>query len=291
MIWLIGNKGMLGSDVEKLLKENNQKFIVTDIEVDITDFEALKSYVGDWKIDWIINCAAYTAVDRAEDEPEKAFKVNADGPLNIAKIAQLKGAKLIHISTDYVFDGKKDDPYTEEDAPSPIGVYGNSKLEGENNIQSILENYFIIRTAWLYGRKGNNFVYTMLRLFNERKLVKVIADQWGSPTYTKDLAGVIQYIVGKDSDSYGIYHYTNEGRITWYEFAKKIYENAKSNGLAKKDLSILPISTLDYPTKAIRPKNSSMSKEKVKSAFRIDVRDWKIALEEFIIEIKDKIMT
>jgi dTDP-4-dehydrorhamnose reductase len=291
MIWLIGHKGMLGSDVEKLLKESNQEFLATDIEVDITDFEALKSYRSERKIDWIINCAAYTAVDRAEDEPEKAFKVNADGPLNIAKIAQSKGAKLIHMSTDYVFDGKKDGPYMEEDAPSPIGVYGKSKLEGENNIQSILESYFIIRTAWLYGKNGNNFVYTMLRLFNEQELVKVVADQWGSPTYSKDLAEVIQYIVGNDSDLYGIYHYTNEGRTTWYEFAKEIYEKARIKGLVKKDLSVLPISTLDYPTKAVRPQNSSMSKEKVKSAFRIDVRDWKIALEEFIIDIKDKIIT
>jgi dTDP-4-dehydrorhamnose reductase len=291
MIWLIGNKGMLGSDVEKLLKESNQEFIATDIEVDITDFETLKGYVGDRNVNWIINCAAYTAVDRAEDEPKKAYGINAEGPLNIAKIAQSKGAKLIHISTDYVFDGKKDGPYTEEDAPSPIGVYGKSKLEGENNIQSILENYFIIRTAWLYGKNGNNFVYTMLRLFNEQELVKVVADQWGSPTYSKDLAEVIRYIIGNDNDLYGIYHYTNEGRTTWYEFAKEIYEKARMNELVKQNLSIVPITTSDYPTKAVRPKNSSMSKEKVKSAFRIDVRDWKIALEEFIIEIKDKIMT
>ena len=223
MIWLIGNKGMLGSDVERILLEMRKDYIASDMDVDITNIRELKKYVGAGEIEWIINCAAYTPVDKAEDEPEMAFKVNAEGPLNLAKIAIEKGAKLIHISTDYVFDGEKESPYTEEDTPNPTGIYGKSKLEGEKIIKSLIQNYFILRTAWLYGKNGNNFVRTMLRLLNEKEVIKVVSDQWGSPTYTKDLADVILTIVGNKGDHYGIYHFTNEGKTNWYEFAKEIY--------------------------------------------------------------------
>ena len=285
MIWLIGNKGMLGSDVDYFLKETHRDYIASDIEVDITDLEQLKRFINDKKIDWIINCSAYTAVDKAEDEPGKAFKINAEGALSIAKIAREKEAKLIHISTDYVFDGEKNGSYTEDDDPNPKGVYGKSKLEGEKNIQNIIEKYFILRTAWLYGKNGNNFVYTMLRLFKEKEVVKVVSDQWGTPTHTKDLAGTIIKIIQNKSDKYGIYHFTNEGRTNWYEFAKEIYERAKKHKLIKKDLNIIPITTEEYPTKAVRPKNTYMSKEKIKSSFGLNIRDWGNSLEDFLKDI------
>ena len=287
MIWLIGNRGMLGSDVEDLLHKSSKSCIVSDIEVDITDYQALDGFAGDRKIDWVINCAAYTAVDRAEDEPEKAFTINAMGPENIARFVESRKAKLIHISTDYVFDGGKEGPYREEDLTNPLGVYGKSKLEGENNIQTLTDRYFIIRTAWLYGKKGNNFVHTMLRLLHERNEVRVVADQWGSPTYSKDLARVLLRIVESGGMQHGVYHFTNEGRTSWYGFAKEIYESARESGLLKKECTLVPIKTEEYPTKAKRPKNSCLSKEKIKSVCRLEIRDWKSALNDFILEIKD----
>jgi len=286
MIWLIGSKGMLGSDVESLLDENEFEYLSSDLEFDITRIEQLKAFVFGKKIDYIINCAAYTAVDKAEDEPYKAFRINAEGVLNIAKIAKEKNAILIHISTDYVFDGEKDGPYIEEDKPNPTGVYGKSKREGEIHIQNTLKKYYIIRTAWLYGLHGNNFVYTMLKLFKEKEGLKVVSDQWGSPTYTKDLAGAIIEIVKSKSTDYGIYHFTNEGKTNWYEFAKSIYARAKEIGIITRDIDILPITTSEYPTKVKRPKNSYLSKDKIKTAFNIHINHWEDALNSFLAEVK-----
>lgn len=287
MVWLIGNKGMLGSDVEILLKEYGGEYIASDIEIDITDIECLKKFLNGKQIEWIINCAAYTAVDKAEEEPEKAFRINADGALNIAQIAREKRAKLIHISTDYVFDGEKQGPYEENDNPGPAGVYGKSKFQGEENIRKTLKEYFIIRTAWLYGKNGNNFVNTMLRLFEEKESVKLVSDQWGSPTYTKDLAKVIIDIIKIDGNKYGIYHFTNEGKTNWHEFAKTIYEKAKNYELIHKDIDIISITLDEYPAKAKRPKNSLLSKDKINLAFGIKIRNWQDALEDFIIELKN----
>ena len=285
MIWLIGNKGMLGNDVEILLRKEGLDFIATDMDIDITDYELLNRFAERKRIDWIINCSAYTAVDKAEDEPEKAFKINADGVKNIAKVAMFKNARLIHISTDYVFNGRKKKPYTESDPPNPIGVYGKSKLLGEENIKSVLASYFIIRTAWLYGKNGNNFVNTMLKLFNIRDEVKVVSDQFGSPTYTVDLAKLILKIIENNSENYGIYHFTNEGKISWFDFASKIYEIAKEIGTVKKEVKVIPISNYEYTTKAKRPIDSYMSKEKVKEAFGIKIRPWDKALREFLLSL------
>jgi len=285
MIWLIGNKGMLGKDTEKLLKEKNMDFIATDQDVDITDYEILKRFTVDKDIDWIINCSAYTLVDRAEDEHDTAFKINKEGVLNITRIAKNLGATLIHISTDYVYDGEKEKPYIECDKTNPLGVYGSSKLEGDNFIINTLNNYFIIRTAWLYGRNGNNFVYTMLRLFNERDIVKVVCDQYGSPTYTKDLADTIVKLIKHNCREYGVYHYTNEGKTNWYAFAKEIYSNAKKYGIINNDVEIIPIKTEEYPTKAKRPKNSFMSKGKIKKTLNINIRNWQDALTDFLKEL------
>jgi len=285
MIWLIGNKGMLGNDVESLLRENKLEYLSSDLEVDITRIEQLRNFVSGKKIDYVINCAAYTAVDRAEDEPDKAFQINAQGALNIAKIAKEKNAVLIHISTDYVFNGEKHGAYTEEDEPKPTGVYGKSKREGEIHIQNILKKYYIIRTAWLYGIHGNNFVYTMLRLFKEKESLKVVSDQWGSPTYTKDLAEAILKIIKSNSSDYGIYHFTNEGKTNWYKFAEEIYKKAKEYELVTHNIDIIPISIDEYSNKAKRPKNSHLSKQKIKDAFKLKISTWQDSLNDFLKQI------
>jgi dTDP-4-dehydrorhamnose reductase len=282
VIWLIGNKGMLGSDVEEALKEKKFQYAATDLEVDITDIETLRRFVRDKTFKWIINCSAYTAVDRAEVEPVKAFQVNAQGPLNIAEIANQIGAKLIHISTDYVFDGEKDGAYTEDDIPNPMCVYGKSKLEGEKNIQNVFENFIIIRTAWLYGKNGKNFVNTMLKLFDERDSLKVVSDQWGSPTYTKDLSGTILHIVQFPKTEFGIYHFTNDGKTSWYNFAKKIYDLGKKSSLINKEVGIVRTLTAEYSTRARRPRNSFLSKDRIRAVFDVDIRGWEHALGEYI---------
>jgi len=287
MIWLIGNKGMLGNDVEKLLKERGLTYWASDKEVDISDYKALEKFGKDKKIKWIINCAGYTKVDKAEEEIDEAFRINKDGARNIALFSAKRQIRLIHISTDYVFESRQEGgavAYREDDKTNPINIYGKSKLAGEEEIKKILEEYFIIRTAWLYGLQGNNFVYTMLRLFKERDLVKVVEDQWGSPTYTVDLAGAILKIIEDDSVSYGIYHFTNEGVTNWYEFARTIYKKAKRLGLIEGDKKVVikPIKTEDYPTKARRPRYSVLSKEKIKKEFNIKIREWGKALEDFL---------
>jgi len=281
MIWLIGNRGMLGTDVEALVQQNKMPYLASDKEVDITDQEQLQRFVSDKPISWIINCSAYTAVDKAEDESELAFRINADGPRNIAKIAKDKGAKLIHISTDYVFDGTKEEAYTETDSPNPLGIYGKSKLRGEINITEVLDEYFIIRTAWLYGKHGNNFVYTMLRLFKERDEVRIVGDQFGSPTHAPDLADVILTIINLNSNNFGIYHFSNEGKISWYNFACEIYRKAQEQKLLNKEVYIRKIATEEYPTKVQRPQNSCLAKEKIKNTFHIPIRPWQAGLQDF----------
>jgi dTDP-4-dehydrorhamnose reductase len=289
MIWLIGNKGMLGYDVEKLLLEEQLNYYATDSEIDITNYRNLEKFGRDKELKWLINCSAYTAVDKAEEEPEKAFKINQEGVRNIAHFCSMRNVKLIHISTDYVFDGNKKlyDSYDEEDKPNPLGIYGKSKLAGEEEIKYILSDYYIIRTAWLYGVNGSNFANTMLRLFKERELIKVVEDQWGTPTYTKDLSQTIINIIKKNTNDYGIFHFTNEGIINWYKFAKEIYRQAKILGLIDREneTKIIPIKTEEYPTAANRPINSILSKEKIKRTFDLEIRSWIEALEDYLHEL------
>ncbi len=204
---------------------------------------------------------------------------------DIAKIAKTLDSAVIHISTDYVFDGENSSAYTEENPTSPIGIYAMSKLQGEKYIQSTLTKYYILRAAWMYGIRGNNFVRTMLRLFQEKNTVKVIADQWGSPTYAKDLAGLLLHIINVNRKNYGIYHYTNEGKTNWYGFAKEIYRLARRTRLVNNEMQIQAISTEEYPTKAKRPKYSYLSKEKIKKALGISIRSWQEALQECIDEL------
>jgi dTDP-4-dehydrorhamnose reductase len=294
MIWLIGSKGMLGTEIFFLLEKTGLPFIGTDHEVDITDTAALEKFAENQSINWIINCAAYTAVDKAEDDVENCRKLNTLGSGNIAACAKKIGAHLIHISTDYVFDGKgiKADgtdilrPYREDDATAPIGIYGRTKRDGEI---AVLENNpysYIIRTAWLYGKYGNNFVHTMLRLMNERDEVKVVDDQRGSPTWTFDLAKtIITFIKTEKSGKnvpYGIYHFTNEGEITWFDFAREIYEQARKLGILKKDCEINPCTSVDFPAKVKRPAFSALDKSKIKTTMRMEIPTWDKSLKDFL---------
>ena len=286
MIWLVGNRGMLGGEVHRRLRARNLRHAATDLEVDIADGRALEAFTDRLDLSWIVNCSAYTAVDRAEDEPDQAFRINAEGVRNLTLAARGKRARLLHISTDYVFDGMKEGPYMEEDVPNPLGVYGRSKLQGEFHIREIWGSHVILRTAWLYGPGGNNFVRTMLRLFGAREEVRVVADQWGNPTLAGDLADAIIEIITRETVPYGTYHFTNEGRTNWFEFAREIHDQAMRKGLLEKAVRIAPIQTEQYPTRARRPANSCLSKEKIREAYGISVRPWREALADCIGQIE-----
>lgn len=282
MIWLIGDKGMLGQEVKQSLKNHSIQFYGTDLEVDISDKEKITDYILDKDIDTIINCAAYTDVDGAEKEREKAFLINADAVKNLAEISKEFDICFIHISTDYVFKGDKKTPYLEDDKTDPDSVYGRSKLKGEEYIQKICTKYYIIRTAGLYGKQGKNFVHTMLRLFKEKEKINVVNDQYGSPTYAPDMANAIIAIVKKDMKSYGVYHFSNEGITSWYKFSKVIQDMAFQKGLIKNKIDIVPVSSEEYPTPTKRPDYSSLCKEKIKKIFKIKIRTWQEALQDYI---------
>jgi len=294
MIWLIGSKGMLGTELSLLLEKSGLPFVGTDREVDITDTTALEKFAENQSINWIINSAAYTAVDKAEDDAENCRRLNTLGAGNIAACAKKIGARLIHISTDYVFDGKgiKADgtdvlrPYREDDTTAPIGVYGLTKRDGEIAVQENNPNSYIIRTAWLYGKHGNNFVHTMLRLMNERNEVKVVNDQRGSPTWAVDLAeAIISFVktekTGKDIP-YGIYHFTNEGEITWFDFAKEIFKQGREQQLITKDCGVNPCTSADFPAKVKRPAYSVLDKTKIKTILGITIPVWYNSLNKFL---------
>lgn len=312
MIWLIGCNGMLGKEVSCQLQKNNMCFVRTGSEVDICDFDQLQKFEqnlttsfyaldtkvpeNERKIDWIINCAAYTNVDKAEDDIENATKINTEGSLNLARMARKLGAKLIHISTDYVFSGSENKPYTENMTKKPLGVYGKTKADGEELIEKEMVQYFIIRTAWLYGKDGKNFVKTMLSLMSSKDEIKVVNDQTGTPTNVKDLASCIITLIkktknakgffGKDSTPpFGIYHFTNEGQCTWYDFAKAIYKYAKKYNKITNNCNVAPCSSADFPSKVKRPTYSVLSKEKVKNELKIKIEDWEKSLQKFIKEM------
>ena len=284
MIWLIGNKGMLGSEIARQLSENKIDFVGTDIDVDITSYEALATFAKNKSIKWIINCAAYTAVDLAESNVELATKLNATAPGNIAKVAKEIDATVIHISTDYVFDGTGDSPRTEDMEIAPIGVYGITKADGEKSVSENVEKYYILRTAWLYGWAGKNFVYTMLRAMNKNPAVKVVADQKGTPTFAGDLADVILKIISKENPiPYGIYHVTDLGETTWWDFTKEIKNQGIDVGyLQNKDCVVTPCTTEEYPTPAKRPAYSVLSKDKIQKALGITLPQWQESLSVFL---------
>jgi dTDP-4-dehydrorhamnose reductase len=276
-ILVTGSKGQLGSELSELSVNHSQlNFFFTDVdELDICDSEKLESFLMDNNISYIINCAAYTAVDKAESEKELAFKVNAEAVKVLSRSSTKHNAPLIHISTDYVFDGKSGIPYTEDDPTEPNSVYGHSKLAGEKAIEDYASNAIIIRTAWLYSSYGSNFVKTMIRLGNERDNLGVVADQIGSPTYAKDLAKAILTIIdAKPPKGVHYYHYSNEGSCSWFEFAEEIFKqkNIKVN--------LKALETKDYPTPANRPSFSLLDKTKIKTDFDVYIPDWKESLSK-----------
>lgn len=279
-ILITGAKGMLAKAVINQFKDNNE-LILTDVsELDITDEKSTNEFITKVKPKYIINCAAYTAVDKAEEEVELAEKVNSIGPKNLAIAAKKNEATLIHISTDYVFNGELDisKSYIENDEIAPVTVYGKTKAEGEKNIIKNCDKYYILRTAWLYG-DGNNFVRTMIKLGKEKNEVNVVNDQHGSPTYTVDLASIINQVIEKKLP-YGIYHSTNLGFTTWYDFTKKIYEIANIN------CKVNPVTSEEFIRPAKRPKNSKMSKEKLLTN-NVIIPEYEDALKRYIIAEKD----
>jgi dTDP-4-dehydrorhamnose reductase len=287
VIWVVGARGMLGRDLVARLDALRVPHADTDLDCDITDSGAVRRFAEGRGIQWIVNCSAYTAVDRAEDEESVAAAVNGDGPANLGRAAAELGGRVIHVSTDYVFDGEASSPYTEEDKPAPRGAYGRSKVRGEVLLAEVTPAHFIIRTAWLYGVHGKNFVYTMLRLMNERDEVSVVDDQRGSPTYTRDLAAAICSIIAADSREYGIYHYTNEGETTWFGFAQDIYRLGRTHGRIKGSCDVRAITTDRYPTTAVRPKYSVLSTEKIKRTFGIAIPTWQHGLKRFFSELEE----
>jgi len=285
MIWLLGAHGMLGSTVCRKLEQNNISFHATGHEVDITNRNTLELYASriPGRIDWIINCAAYTAVDTAEDNSESARKLNEDGPRNLARLARSIGAKLIHISTDYVFDGTSSVPYTESMQKCPDSTYGKTKAAGEDAVEREMTQYYILRTAWLYGVHGHNFVYTMTKLMNSRDTIKVVHDQYGTPTNCATLTAVILQILTTEVP-FGIYHVTDQGQTTWYDFAAEIYRLGKKYRHITHECTIDPCTTAEYPVKAKRPLYSVLSKDKIENALRIRLPKWQKSLEQFMKE-------
>jgi dTDP-4-dehydrorhamnose reductase len=281
-IVVFGASGQLGNCLKKVAEEKgiSEIYFPPESEANILDKEALKNVFEQYKPAFAINCAAYTAVDKAEDEIDLARKINKTGAENLAEACKAYQTKFIHISTDFVFKGDKAHPLVEDDIAEPISIYGLTKLEGEQDIARLMDEYFIIRTSWLYSEFGNNFVKTMLKLGAERDLLKIIADQVGTPTYGIDLAGCVLDIITSGSKAYGIYHYSNEGVTSWYDFAKGIFD------LSATDVKVLPIRTDEYPTKATRPAYSVMDKSKIKTTFGIEIPYWRDSLAICIERLK-----
>jgi dTDP-4-dehydrorhamnose reductase len=244
----------------------------SEAEANILDKEALKIIFDTYKPTFCINCAAYTAVDKAEDDVDKARAINKTGVENISAYCKEYGATLIHTSTDFIFKGDTPTPLVEDDIAEPINIYGLTKLEGELAVSSSLEKYYTLRTSWLYSEYGNNFVKTMLKLGAERDELKIIADQVGTPTYAMDLADCILDIIASGNNAYGTYHYSNEGVASWYDFAKAIFD------ISGTQIKALPIRTSEYPTRAIRPAYSVMDKSKIKRTFNIEIPYWRDSL-------------
>lgn len=281
-ILVTGANGQLGNEMQALAHENQQHtYYFTDVrELDVCNEEAVREFVAGEGIGLIVNCAAYTAVDKAEDEKELAWRLNAVAPGILARAARMVDAAMIHISTDYVFDGVSHVPYTEECTPSPASVYGFSKLEGEKEVMHHCENALIIRTAWLYSIYGNNFVKTMLRLGKEREELGVVFDQIGTPTSANDLAKAIYTIIDKGIVR-GTYHFSNEGVCSWYDFALKIHQLAGMDSCKVK-----PLHTAEYSSKANRPYYSVLDKTKIKKTFDLEIPHWEDSLRscvEFLI--------
>ncbi|MDE7381821.1 MAG: dTDP-4-dehydrorhamnose reductase [Muribaculaceae bacterium] len=283
-VLVTGGNGQLGNCLREVLeRETGIEAVFTDVaELDITNPEAVDKFVGDLRPDYIVNCAAYTAVDKAESEDSQAARLNTEAVGNIAKAAARHNARVIHISTDYVFAGDSHRPYAENDEPYPQSIYGRTKLEGEGVLKAFCPDCIIIRTAWLYSEYGGNFVKTMLRIGGATKSIRVVSDQIGTPTYAGDLAECIRTIILKDNPSAGIYHFTNEGVASWYDFAKAIF---RLSGM-EEEVEVTPIGSEEYPTPARRPLYSVLNKRKIKETFNINIPYWENSLKKCLKQMK-----
>ena len=279
-VLVTGVKGQLGYDVMRELKKRGHEAVGVDIdEMDITDAGQVRQVLTKTAPEAVIHCSAFTAVDRAEDEVDLCRRVNAQGTKNIAEVCEELDCKLLYLSTDYIFSGDGERPWEPEDEPNPLNVYGQTKYEGEQEIKTRCNKYFIVRISWVFGINGNNFIKTMLRLGKEKGAVKVVDDQIGSPTYTFDLAILLVDMI--ESEAYGEYHATNEGICSWYEFAKEIFRAAGMD-----DVTVTPVATGEFPAKAKRPKNSRMSKEKlIKNGFN-KLPTWQDAVRRYLKELE-----
>lgn len=277
-VLVTGVKGQLGYDVMAELTKRNIEAIGVDIdEMDITDKISVEKVIGEAAPDVVVHCAAYTAVDAAEDNEALCRRVNADGTRNIAEVCKKLDCKMVYISTDYVFDGQGTRPWEPDDERHPLNVYGQTKYEGELAVQENLSKYFIVRIAWVFGKNGKNFVKTMLKLAETHDKLTVVNDQFGSPTYTYDLARLLVDMI--QTDKYGIYHATNEGICTWYEFACEIFRQAGVK------IEVTPVSASEYPAKAKRPENSRLDKSKLTENGFERLPSWQDALRRYIKEI------
>lgn len=280
-ILITGCNGQLGNEIQLLQAQYAQHtWLNTDVnELDITDKAAIEHFVEANEIDGIVNCAAYTAVDKAESDPQLARKLNANAPAFLAEAVAKRGGWMVQVSTDYVFNGTKHTPYVETDEPCPNSVYGQTKLEGEQAVSKLCTNAMIIRTAWLYSEFGNNFVKTMIRLGREREQLGVIFDQVGTPTYAHDLATAIMTAIDKGIKP-GVYHFSNEGVTSWYDFTKSIHRLAGIN-----TCQVSPLHTAEYPTPACRPAYSVLDKTKIKDAYGIEIPHWEESLAKCIAKL------
>lgn len=281
-ILVLGASGQLGQCLKKVAAERNIDNISFPDESrgNILDTALLETLFAEEQPNHVINCAAYTAVDKAEDEIELCRKINKDGALNVAKACKAHQATLVHVSTDFVFKGDHSELLKEDDLAEPINIYGLTKLEGEQDVINTLQEHFILRTSWLYSEYANNFVKTMLKLAETRSELNVIADQIGTPTYAIDLAGAILSIIQSGQKDYGVYHYSNEGVTSWYDFAVGIFN------LSNTKINVKPIPTSQYPTRAVRPKFSVMDKTKIKTTFNLEIPYWRDSLGICIERLK-----
>ncbi|MCH1430143.1 MAG: dTDP-4-dehydrorhamnose reductase [Chlamydiales bacterium] len=278
-ILLVGKTGMLSQDIASTLVQKGYEVDIPSIEeLDITSSQSINSFSKDKQYEYIINAAAYTQVDLAEDNKEIAYEINAKGVINLLDLAKKNDAKLIHFSTDYVFNGKKRSPYTENDSPAPINVYGKSKLDGEAHIQMNTPHHLIIRLSWLCGLHGTNFITTMIRLMKSKEELKVVNDQMGSPTFCHEVASALPKLLNAS----GIYHLANQGSCSWYDFACAIFDYLKRHNIKIATKAIVPIKSSEYPTRATRPKNSILNTEKAEKELGIKLSSWEDSLEYYL---------
>ena len=285
-ILVTGANGQLGRELQRAKPNDCELTALSRDQLDITDLEQVTRSINSIKPDWVINAAAYTAVDKAESDSAGAYAINAEGAANLATAAQAINSCLLHISTDFIFDGKNNRPYLPEDVPNPLGIYGASKLAGEQKVREILGGEtLIIRTAWVYSAHGNNFVKTMLRLMGERDTLGVIEDQVGTPSWAAEIARAVYLSI--ENNLRGVYHWTDTGAASWYDFSVAIYELGKEAGLINNSVTINPIPTEAYPTPAERPPYSILNKDSLRKAINYTGKHWRDSLSQMIMEIKN----